>query len=46
LTVHHIVKKDGNIAAHGEGVIVATNPETGKSTPWTDSLKAAFAKWL
>lgn len=46
LTVHHIVKKDGKIAAHGEGVIVATNPETGKSTPWTESLKAAFAKWL
>lgn len=46
LTVHHMVKCNGIIAAHGEGVIVATNPATGKSTPWTDKLRAEFMKWL
>lgn len=46
LTVHHIVKCNGEIAAHGEGIIVATNPQTGKSTPWTDKLRTEFEKWL
>lgn len=46
LTVHHIVMYNGAIAAHGEGVIVATSPVTGKSTPWTDKLNSEFTKWL
>lgn len=46
LTIHQIVKHNGAIAAHGEGIIVATNPETGKSKPWTDALRAEFSKWL
>ncbi len=46
LTVHHIVKCNGTIAAHGEGIIVATNPSTGKSTPWTGKLRSEFMKWL
>lgn len=46
LTVHHVVKQNGEIAAHGEGIIVATNPQSGKSTPWTDTLRRAFEKWL
>ena len=46
LTVHHIVKQNGEIAGHGEGIIVATNPQSGKSTPWTDTLRRAFEKWL
>lgn len=46
LTVHHIVKCNGAIAAHGEGIIVATNPSTGKSTPWTGKLRSEFMKWL
>lgn len=46
LVVHHVVKTNGEIAAHGEGIIVATDPQTGKSTPWTDNLRAAFAQWL
>lgn len=46
LTVHHKISCNGIIAAHGEGIIVATHPATGKSTPWTDKLRAEFAKWL
>ncbi|MCC6516361.1 MAG: acyl-CoA thioesterase [Chitinophagales bacterium] len=45
LIVHHIVKCNGNIAAHGEGIIVATNPATGKSTPWTEKIRANFEQW-
>jgi len=46
LTVHHVIKNNGIIAAHGEGIIVATNPKTGKSTPWTPRLKTGFDRWL
>lgn len=46
LTVHQIIKINGHIAAHGEGIIVATNPETGKSTPWTEKLKEEFLQWM
>lgn len=46
LTVHQVVKCNGEIAAHGEGVIVATNPHTGKSTPWTAVIKSEFQQWL
>ncbi|MEZ5054466.1 MAG: thioesterase family protein [Chitinophagales bacterium] len=46
LVVHQVIRNDGNIVAHGEGIIVATNPETGKSTPWTEKIRAEFAKWL
>jgi acyl-CoA thioester hydrolase len=46
LTVHHLVTCNGNISAHGEGIIVATDPATGKSRPWSDKLREEFAKWL
>jgi acyl-CoA thioester hydrolase len=46
LTVHHLVTCNGNISAHGEGIIVATDPATGKSKPWSDKLREEFAKWL
>lgn len=46
LTVHHKVMHNGQIAAHGDGIIVATNPETGKSTPWTPALREAFEQWM
>lgn len=46
ITVQHIVKNKGAIAAHGEGIIVGTNPATGKSVPWTDKLKNEMQKWL
>jgi acyl-CoA thioester hydrolase len=46
LTVHHKVTQNGVVAAHGDGIIVATNPQTGKSTPWTDNLRAAFQQWI
>lgn len=42
LKVHQIVRdaNDSNVIfAHGEGVIVGTDPETGKSKPWTPNLK-------
>jgi acyl-CoA thioester hydrolase len=34
------------IVAYGEGVIVSTDPQTGKSTPWTDKLRETFTKWM
>lgn len=46
LTVHHVVRSNNEIVAHGEGIIVATNPQTGKSTPWTAKLREEFSKWL
>lgn len=46
LTVHHKVVCNGEIAAHGDGIIVATNPQTGKSTPWTNKLRTEFEKYL
>ena len=47
LTVHHKVTNSQNeVCAHGEGIIVATDPLTGKSTPWTAKLRSEFEKWL
>lgn len=46
ITVHQIVRCNGQIAAHGEGVIVATDPTTGKTKPWTERLRTEFSKWL
>lgn len=46
LTVHHKVSSNGEVVAHGDGIIVATDPVTGKSTPWTEKLRAEFLKWL
>lgn len=46
LTVHHKVMCNGEVVAHGDGIIVATSPKLGKSIPWTDNVRAEFAKWL
>jgi acyl-CoA thioester hydrolase len=46
LTVHHKVSCNGKISAQGDGIIVATDPETGKSTPWTNTLRSEFEKYL
>ena len=46
LVVHHVVRCKGEIAAHGEGIIVATDPATGKSKPWSDKLRNEFSQWL
>lgn len=46
ITVHHIVRNKGEISAHGEGIIVSTNPATGKSTPWTPKIIAELNKWI
>lgn len=42
MKVHHIVRdaNDNNVIfAHGEGVIVGTDSNTGKSKPWSETLK-------
>ncbi|MCB9033276.1 MAG: acyl-CoA thioesterase [Chitinophagales bacterium] len=47
LIVHHVVKncsKNNEIAAHGEGIIVATNGK--QSIPWTDKLIDAFNQYV
>lgn len=47
--VHHIVydANDVNtIFAHGEGVIVGTDPQTGKSKPWSPLLKEKLSQFL
>lgn len=47
LVVHQLVKNSNNdICAHGEGIIVATDPITGKSKPWSDKLRSEFEKWM
>src|SRR4051794_2377379 len=37
---------DGRLAAEAESVVVHTHPETGKSCPLTDEIRAAFERWL
>ena len=37
---------DGRLAAEAESVVVHTHPETGKSRPLTDEIRAAFERWL
>jgi acyl-CoA thioester hydrolase len=46
--VHHVVKSTAKniIFAHGEGVIVSTDPKTGKSKPWTEDLKNKLNQWI
>ncbi len=46
LTVHQKITCNGEIVAHGEGIIVATNPKTGKPIAWSEKLRVEFAKWL
>ena len=46
LTVHHKVSCGGEIAAQGDGIIVATDSKTGKSTPWTINIRNEFEKYL
>jgi acyl-CoA thioester hydrolase len=47
LVVHQKVSTaEKGIVAHGEGIIVATDPQTGKPTPWTAELRTAFEKWM
>ena len=47
LIVHHKVTNSNNeICAHGEGIIVGTNPATGKSIPWSENIRSEFEKWM
>lgn len=48
LKVHQVVRssKNNTIFAHGEGIIVGTDPNTGKSKPWSDNLKNKFNQWI
>ena len=38
--------RDGRLAAEAESVVVHTHPETGKSRPLTDEIRAAFERRL
>lgn len=46
LTVVHKISVKNEIRAYGEAIIVATNPHTGKSKPWSDKLRMEFGKWV
>lgn len=46
LTVMQKVSVNNEIRAYGECIIVATDPQTGKSKPWSDRLRAEFEKWV
>ncbi|MCB0506738.1 MAG: thioesterase family protein [Chitinophagales bacterium] len=47
MTVHHVITTtDQQLIAHGEGIIVGMNTETGKPTPWTEKIRAEFNKWI
>lgn len=46
LTVHQKVTCNGEIVAHGDAIIVATNQKLGKSMPWSNKMRVAFGKWL
>lgn len=45
LTVMQKVSVNNEIRAYGECIIVATDPQTGKSKPWSDRLRMEFGKW-
>ena len=38
--------RDGRLAAEAESVVVHLDPETGKSRPLTEEIRAAFSRWL
>lgn len=46
LTVVHKIRVKNEVRAYGEALIVATNPHTGKSKPWSDKLRMEFGKWV
>lgn len=49
LTVHQIVRDANNpskIYAHGEGVIVGTDSQTGKPKSWCPELKEKLSKFI
>jgi acyl-CoA thioester hydrolase len=41
-----VTKRDGTVAAEAEAVVVARDPETGRSRPLTDGERAAFEATL
>jgi acyl-CoA thioester hydrolase len=47
IKVHQVVKSSTKniIFAHGEGIIVGTDPNTGKSKPWSEKLKNKLNQW-
>ena len=45
LTVMQKVSVNNEIRAYGECIIVATDPQNGKSKPWSDRLRLEFGKW-
>lgn len=43
-TREELVTRDGELSAEAEAVIVARDPETGRSRPLTDEERAAFER--
>ena len=43
-TREQIVKEDGELAAEAEAVLVARDPDTGRSRPLTEAERAAFER--
>ena len=43
-TREELVTRDGDLSAEAEAVIVARDPETGRSRPLTDEERAAFER--
>jgi acyl-CoA thioester hydrolase len=34
------------LAAHGDAIVVGTDPLTGMKKPWSEKVRAEFSKWL
>ncbi|MDB5226943.1 MAG: putative thioesterase [Bacteroidota bacterium] len=46
-TVHQkVTSLSKGLCAHGDAIIVGTDPETGLKKPWNDKLRAEFSKWM
>jgi acyl-CoA thioester hydrolase len=41
-----ITSTSKGVVAHGDAIIVGTDPATGKKTPWNDKLCAELSKWM
>lgn len=46
-TMHQkVVSLNKGLAAHGDAIVVGTDPETGMKKAWTDKIRREFEKWL
>jgi acyl-CoA thioester hydrolase len=42
---HEVLQDDGTLAADGQTTLVRVDPQTGRSTPWSDSFRALLAAY-